>query len=215
MSKKSESSRVYRVIYAIFSGIVGFVLRIKVINQQNEPVEGGFLVCANHTSATDAVVIPYAFRRHQIRFMAKKELFKIPLLAQLIKVLGAFPIDRKGNDVGAIRKAVEFLKEGKSVGIFPQGHRYPEVDPSTTPTKNGAALIFTRAEADVVPVYIWRKNNKFKLFRRTYVIIGEKIPFSEMNYSSDEAGEYKRLTELVFERVCALGADFDAESAKK
>ena len=215
MSNKSGSSRVYRVIYAIFSGIVGFVLRIKVINQDNEPTDGGFLVCANHVSATDAVVIPYAFRKHQIRFMAKKELFKIPLLAQLIKMLGAFPIDRKGNDVGAIKKAVEFLKEGKCVGIFPQGHRYPEVDPATTPTKNGAALIFTRAEADVVPVYIWRKKNKFKLFRKTFVIIGERIPFSEMEYNSAESGEYKRLTELVFERVCEMGAKFDLEIKKK
>lgn len=215
MSKKSESSRVYRAFYAIFSGIVGLIFRIKVINQNNEPIEGGFLVCANHVSATDAVVIPYSFRRHQIRFMAKKELFKIPVLAQLIKMLGAFPIDRSGNDVGAIKRAVEFLKEGKCVGIFPQGHRYPETDPATTPTKNGAALIFTRAEADVVPVYIWRKKNKFRLFGRTYVIIGEKMSFSDMNYDPSATGEYKRLTDTVFERVCRMGAEFDAEISKK
>ena len=213
--KDKQSSRIYRVIYAIFSGIVGLIFNIRVINAQNEPDEGGFLVCANHVSATDAVVVAYAFRKHQIRLMAKKELFKIPVLAQLIKLLGAFPVDRSGSDVGAIKGAVAMLKEGKCVGMFPQGHRYVGVDPATTPTKNGAALISTRAGADVVPVYIWRKNNTFRIFKRTYVIIGEKMPFADMAYDSEATGEYKRITDKIFARVCEIGAGFDPKDAKK
>lgn len=202
--------------YAIFAGIVGLILNIKVINAENETDEGRFLVCANHVSASDPVVIAYAFRKHQVMFMAKKELFKIPLLAQLIKMLGAFPIDRKGSDVGAIKRAVGILEEGKCLGIFPQGHRYPEKDPRSTPRKNGAALISTRAEADVVPVYIWRKNNKFRLFGRTYVVIGKRIPFDSFGYDPEGTGEYKRLTDTVFEKVCDIGEEFDKElKAKK
>ena len=147
--------------------------------------------------------------------MAKKELFKIPLLAQLIKMLGAFPIDRGGNDVGAIKKSVAMLKEGKCLGIFPQGHRYPETDPRGTPRKNGAALICTRAEADVVPVYIHRKNHKFRLFKRTYVIIGERIAFSSFGYDPEGSGEYKRLTDGIFDKVCDIGEAFEAELKKK
>ena len=211
---RSESSGFYRVCYAIFAKIVGLVLRIKVVGRERETDEGGFLVCANHVSASDPVVIAYAFRKHQVRFMAKKELFKIPLLAQLIKMLGAFPIDRSGNDVGAVKKAVSMLSEGKCLGIFPQGHRYPEKDPRTTARKNGAALICTRAESDVVPVYIWRKNNKFRLFGRTYVIIGERIPFESFGYDPEGTGEYKRLTDAVFEKVCDMGEAFDAELKK-
>lgn len=212
--KKSESSVIYRICYAIFAGIVAVLFRIKVINQQNEPTEGGFLVCANHVSATDAVVVAYAFHKHQIRLMAKKELFKIPLLAQLIKMLGAFPIDRGGNDVGAIKHAVDMLKEGKCVGLFPQGHRYPGVDPAETPTKNGAALICTRAGADIVPVYIWRKNNTFRIFKRTYVIIGDKIPFESFEYDQTASGEYKRITDIVFKNICDMGKKFDSEKQK-
>ncbi len=197
--------------YAIFAGIVGRIFNIKVVNRENETDKGGFLVCANHVSASDAVVIAYAFRKHQVMFMAKKELFKIPLLAQLIKMLGAFPIDRGGNDVGAIKRAVSILEEGKCLGIFPQGHRYPGVDPRTTQKKNGAALICTRAKADVVPVYIWRKNNKFKLFCRTYVVIGERIPFESLGYDPEGTGEYKRVTDKVFDVVCDMGEEFDAK----
>ena len=215
MKKRSEGTRFYRACYALFSKIVGAIFRITVINAESEPDEGGVLVCSNHISAADAVIMCYAFRKHQVRLMAKKELFKIPLLSSLIKMLGAFPVDRSGSDVGAIKKAVEMLKEGKCVGIFPQGHRYPSVDPRTTDTKNGAALICTRAEADLLPIYIWRKNNKPRLFRKTYVIIGERIKFDSLNYNSAEAGEYKRITDMVFDRICTLGEGFDVSELKK
>ena len=147
--------------------------------------------------------------------MAKKELFKIPVLSLLFKMLGAFPIDRSGGDVGAIKKAVGLLKQGDSVGIFPQGHRHPGVDPRTTPTKNGAALICARAEADLFPIYIWRKGNKPKLFRRTYVIMGERIPFAEIAAMAGSQGEYKKITDMVFDRICTLGENFSPEQLKK
>lgn len=213
--KNGESSRVYRVIYKIFAGIVGCIFNIRVIRREEESDKGRFIVCANHTSATDAIVICYAFKKHQVRYMAKKELFKIPVLAPLIKLLGAFPVDRGGNDVGAIRKAVDMVKDGKCMGIFPQGHRYPCVDPRETKTKNGAALIATRAEADMIPAYIVRKNNKFKLFRKTYVIIGERIPFSDIGYDKEADGEYARITSLVFDKVCTLGEEFEAQRKAK
>ena len=147
--------------------------------------------------------------------MAKKELFKIPLLAQLIKVLGAFPIDRGGSDVGAIKKAVNIVKDGKCLGIFPQGHRYPGEDPRTTKTKNGMALIATRAEADIVPCYIWRKNNKFRLFGRTYIIVGDPIAYETLGYDPEGSGEYARITEIVFDRICTMGEEFDKSLKRK
>lgn len=205
---KKQGSGFFRVIYALLSGVVGFIFRVKVVGAENEPEEGGFVVCANHISATDPVVISYAFRRHQVCFMAKKELFKIPIVSGLVRMLGAFPIDRSGNDVGAIKKAVGIVAEGRCLGVFPQGHRYPEVDPRTTKTKNGAALIASRATADVVPVYIWTKGRKHKLFRRTYVIIGEKIPFESFEFNREESGAYAKMTETVFDRICTLGEDF-------
>ena len=213
-NNKTEKSRGYRICYALFAGIVGFLLRIKVVGREAEPDGGGFLVCANHASATDPVVICYAFRKHQIRFMAKLELFKIPLLSSLIKMLGAFPIDRSGADVGAIKHSVEMLGEGKCVGIFPQGHRYAGKEPRETGTKNGAALIFSRAKCDIVPVYIWRKKNKFRLFSRTYVIIGERIPFDTLGCTEPSTAEYKRMTEIVFDKICTLGEGFDPKALK-
>ena len=203
---KGQKSKFFRVMYTLFAGVVKVFLNIKVVNPEKEPDEGGCLICANHVSAADAVVICYAFRKNQAHFMAKKELFKIPLLSGLIKLLGAFPVDRKGSDVNAIKKAIATVKEGKSVGIFPQGHRHPKVDPRSTPVRNGAGLIAARAECDVVPVYILRKNNTFALFKKTHVIIGEKIDktlLSEMDNAE--------ITRFVFDKVCDLGERAAAE----
>lgn len=213
--KQKNGSRFFRAIYATLSGVVGLLFRIKTVNAQNEPDCGGYMVCANHVSATDPIVISYAFRKSQVHFMAKKELFKIPVLSGFFKMLGAFPIDRGGNDVGAIRKAVSIIKDGKAMGIFPQGHRYPGQDPRKTEIKNGAALIASRTEASVVPVYIWRKKNKMRLFRRTYVIIGEQIPFESFGFDKTESGAYARVSEAIFDRICALGEGFDPKEYKK
>ena len=213
---KKGGTRAYRVIYAIFSGIVGFLFNIKVVNGDREPDDGGYVVCANHVSATDPIALCYAFRKNQVFFMAKKELFKVPILAPLIKVMGAFPVDRGGSDVSAVKTAISLVNEKKSMGIFPQGHRYVGVDPRGTKTKNGVALIATKTGADILPCYIWRKKNKFKLFRRTYVIIGERIPFESLNYNPDASGEYARITDIAFDKICTLGEEFEADlKAKK
>lgn len=206
-----RGSGIYRFTYTCFAWLVGLFFNIKVIGREKEPDASGFMVCANHTSATDPVVICYAFRKHQIRFMAKKELFKVPVVNWLVGLMGAFPVDRGGGDVGAIKKSVNMIKDGECMGIFPQGHRYPEVDPRTTETKNGAALICTKAEADVVPVYISRKNNCHKLFRRTYVVIGDPIPYESLGYDKEGTGEYNRITEVIFDRICSIGEEFEKQ----
>ncbi len=206
--KNERGSLFFRIIYTLLSGVVGLIFRIKVVNRENEPAEGRYVVCANHISATDPIIVCYAFKKHQVHFMAKKELFKIPVFRSFIRMLGAFPIDRGGSDVGAIKTAVSIVEDGRALGIFPQGHRYPEQNPRETKTKNGAALIATRASADIVPVYIWRKGNKSGAFKRTYVIIGEKIPFSALEYDKEANGEYARITDIVFDRICTLGENF-------
>lgn len=210
-------SKAYINIKKWLAAPVRFLFRIKGHNVENEPdeSEGPYVVIANHIANIDPISICAVIDKQQPHFMAKKELFKVPIVNWLVSLMGAFPVDRGGGDVGAIKKSVAILKDGQSMGIFPQGHRYPGVDPRTTETKNGAALICTRAEADIVPAYIVRKNNTHKLFRKTWVIIGEPIPFSELGYDRDASGEYNRITELVFDRICALGESFSEEEAKK
>ena len=76
-------------------------------------------------------------------------------------------------------------------------------------------MISAKTRADIVPVYLWTKKKKKTLFGRVYVVIGERIPFEELGYDSEAKGEYMRISELVFDRVCSLGEEFDAKMKAK
>ena len=200
-----ETSAIYRFTYNVFSRLVGWFFRIKVVGRENEPDNGGFMVCANHTSATDPVALCYAFSKHQVRFMAKKELFKVPVVSWLVRLMGAFPVDRGGNDVGAIKKSVTMLKEGKCMGIFPQGHRYPGINPATTPIHNGAALIAYRSKCDVLPVSINVKGGKYGFLRRVEVVFGKIIKYEDLGFTDGGKSDYEAASRRIFNEVVKLG----------
>lgn len=199
-------SKAYIWVVKYLSGLVRFLFRITSYGSENEPraEEGPYIIISNHISNLDPIFLCCATKHQQPHFMAKKELFKIPLLSNLITALGAYPVDRGGADVGAIRRTIRMLEEGKSIGIFPQGHRQRGLDPKMTEVKNGVAMIAARSEAQVLPCFIRTKKRKFTPFCKVEVIVGKQIKFSELKYNPDASGEYSRIAKLLFERVCEL-----------
>ncbi len=202
--QRKLQNRFYKTLYALLAGPVRFFQRLKPIGKENIPLDGGFLMCANHIAAKDVILIAACSPR-QIRFIAKKELFKVPVLGWMIKRFGAIKLDRGGADVGAIKKAVELAKNGEAVAIFPQGHRYPGVNPADTPTKNGAALIAYHTGCDIIPVCIKTKNNKYKIFRKVEIIFGSPIKNSDLGFKNGGSAEYKHATDIIFNSILSLG----------
>lgn len=204
-------SKFYRVMYFLFAGLVRFFMGIRTHGLENEPADRkeSFIVCANHISAGDPVAICAALRRHQPHYMAKAELFKIPVLNWIVKAFGAFPVKRGGADVGAIKTSIKMLEEGKVVGIFPQGHRYPGVHPSTTSVKNGATMIALHSGKPILPVLIKSKNYKTGIFRRIDVVIGKPISVEELAYDPEKSGEHARISKYIFDRICALESELE------
>jgi 1-acyl-sn-glycerol-3-phosphate acyltransferase len=91
--------------------------------------------------------------RRPVAYMAKEELFKIPLLTPAIELYGAYPVKRGAGDRGAIRAAVKALQEGWLVGIFLEGTRTP--DGHINEPKLGAAMIAAKAQVPLLPVSLW------------------------------------------------------------
>ncbi len=207
--KKKNSNRFYQVAHKLVARTLLRLFRVSIVGEENLPREGGYIYCSNHLSALDPIFV-CGVARTQVHYMAKKELFKIPVLAQLIKALGAFPVDRGGSDVGAIRRAIELLKDRESVGIFIQGHRYRGVPLRETKPKNGAVMIAVRSGAPIVPICIRMPKNRFRPFCPIQVRIGQPIRQEELVVDETASGEFSRLTAMVFERICLLG---DAEDA--
>ncbi len=200
-------SGLYKFVKVTLTYPVRFLCHMKVTGAENEPSpeQGTYLVIANHRTWADPIYLCCALKHQQPHFMAKKELFKIPLLNLLIRALGAYPVNRGGADVGAIRHTIDMLKQGVCVGMFPQGHRYNGVDPRETPIKTGAAMIAQKAGIQVLPVFIKVKNNRHRFLCKKEVIVGKPIPVEELGYAPEVAGEYQRIADLLFERICELG----------
>ena len=196
----------YSGLYKMLSGAIKKLYRVQLIGAENEPIDAPFIVCANHISFKDVLILA-ACMKHQLRFLAKAELFKIPILSSIIKACGAIPIDRKGGDVGALKKSIAVLKEGEVLGLYPQGHRYPGVDPSTTKAQGGVGLVVSRAKCAVLPVCIQPKGFKVRAFKKTYVTIGKPIPFEAFCLTENNKNEYDRVANQVFENVCAMVRD--------
>lgn len=182
----------------------------EVIGAENVPECGGFVLCSNHIAKRDVVMLALACPR-QIKFVAKKELFNIPGLNLILKIFGAVPVDRGGGDVGAIRKSIDLAGSGQAVSIFPQGHRYPGVNPKDTPLRNGAGMIAYRSGAALIPVCIKTEGIKYSLFKKVTVIFGKPISYDELGFNDGGNEEYKAATEKVFAEVIKLGG-YDAET---
>ena len=206
--ERKQSKRTYMTAHKFIAPLVRFFMGVHIEGKENIPKEGGVIVCANHIAVRDPILIAACFPR-QIRFVAKKELFSVPIISSIIRALGAIKMDRQGNDVVALRSCTQLAKVGEAVALFPQGHRYPKVNPATTPLRGGAAQIAFRSGCDVLPVCIKVKKNKYGLFRRVTIVVGKLIPHEELPFGNGGTESYQAVTERVFAEVVNLG-DFSS-----
>ena len=195
--------KVYAFLRKILKNVFIGMFRVEVTGAENIPEDKALLVCPNHLSNWDPIILGAVFDR-QIRFMAKSSLFKIPVLNMLIKALGAFPVNRGTADPTALKTAINNLKNGDAVGLFPQGTRYSGTEPKDTEIKSGVGMVAYRSKADVLPVSIKTKNYKICIFRKVYINIGKVIPNEDLKLENGNQAEYTRATEYIFEKVLEL-----------
>ena len=205
MKKAKKHSKFESFMYAIFAPILRLILRVKIEGRENIPAEGGCVVAVNHIAFWDVLAVSCVFPRRRLpRYLAKAELFRIPLLGRLIRALGATPLDRHGSDVSAVRRAVAIAEGGELLTLFPQGTRRKGQNPADTPIKSGVAMIASHARVPILPVCIKLKKERYAFLRRTRIIVGQPIPPEELGLLSQEPN-YRTAAETVFRRVCELG----------
>jgi 1-acyl-sn-glycerol-3-phosphate acyltransferase len=114
----------YRAVMTATSPVVGTWGRLRVSGLEVLPADGPVLLAANHDSYWDPIAIGIAARpRRQIKALAKASMWKLPLVSSVLDGMGQIPIDRGKGDAGALSRAIEELRAGACIGVFPEGTR--------------------------------------------------------------------------------------------
>ena len=173
----------YATLKLLIRGAAGALFRYRAFGNANVPVTGAALLAANHESFLDPPLVGVGTRR-QLHFLAKAELFRVPLLGSLIRRLNAHPVERAGADMGALRLALALLREGHALLVFPEGTRGG--GGRLGPAKAGAGMVAALSEAPVVPVYVHGSGRalprgaRYPRATRISVTYGEPLRFARV-----------------------------------
>lgn len=195
-------NRFYLFVRTLVYPLVRLLWPFRTYGVENLPTDRPFILCPNHCSPLDPVLVLFAMpRRIPIRIMAKKELLKIPLLGPFLRAVGVFGVDRGNSDIAALRTAIKTIRSGQNLLVFPEGMRVKH--PGQARAKGGVSLIALRTNAVLVPVYAGKRK---KFLHRTDVIFGKPYePKTEAHRGTAE--EYQAFADEVLRRAYELGGE--------
>ena len=198
-------NRFFAVLYHTLGHVVRLLFPTKVEGRENVPASG-VLFCPNHCSDVDPLLIAAALPANsRLHFMGKSELFENKMLNWFFRKMGGFPVKRGESDIGAVKNAIQFLKAGDNLMIFPEGtvirNGIGAVDGLPAHAKGGVAMIGVRTNATIIPVFIAQGK---RLFHRTRIVFGK--PYTPV-YTGRHgtAEEMQKIADEILEAAYALG----------
>lgn len=192
--KKIERATIKGILHAFYK----VVFRIEKVNEENLPMEGPVIVCANHLNTWDAIGLVTASKR-RIRFIAKEELFHNKFLNWFAHVFDVIPVKRGMRDVEAMKMNLTALKNGEALGLFPEGTRKGLAKGAKV--QNGAAYMALKTKVKVVPVGI---QGTFKPFTKVTLNYGTPIDFTNYEPKNPEKEDIEKATKEIMDSIIML-----------
>ncbi len=192
----------WRLLYPAIRALALFLAPVRLVGAEHIPQHGGFILISNHISWMDPPWIEFALRR-AIRFMAKHELFQIPVLGFLLRAIGCFPVRRGEADREAIATALRVIAAGLPVGFFPEGHRSPNA--ALLRAHPGIVLLARRSGAPLVPLAITGSDRARlgRFWRRDITIrVGKPFRVADLPEAADR--DRDAVADAVMRRIAAL-----------
>jgi 1-acyl-sn-glycerol-3-phosphate acyltransferase len=178
MSRSLTKRFGYAVVHCTARLLGVLLFGVRVFGRHHLPPHGGALVCANHQSYLDPVIVGLALDR-RLNFLARATLFRNPLFRVVIEFLDAIPIDREGSGIAGLKETLRCLKQQELVLVFPEGTRTP--DGQLQPLKSGFCAVARRGGQPILPVALdgafeaWPRSQRWPRLAKLCVVIGEPI----------------------------------------
>lgn len=185
---------IYQIIRLFLLAVFKIFFRIKVNGKENLPQNGGLIIMSNHISAFDPPLLAAIFDR-PVRFMAKKELFKNPVMRFVLFLADSFPVDRSRTDITAVKKALSVLKDNEVLGLFPEGTRMPEG--KLGKPKSGSVMLAVKSGVPILPIGI--KN--IKKPGRITINIGPTFTMDQFSKKRLNSKERKEAALYIKEKI--------------
>jgi 1-acyl-sn-glycerol-3-phosphate acyltransferase len=185
----------YTFARSIAAGFLQSIYRFEMVGLENIPNDGGVLICSNHINNFDPPVVGIKIPR-PVYYMAKEELFSIPVFGKIVRMCNAFPVKRGMSDREALRKGLNILKDGHILGLFPEGTRSKTGELGKGLA--GAGFFASRSNAVVIPCAI---IGPYKILHKIKVVYGKPIEMDELRKNKVSA---EQVTELIMSEIQKL-----------
>lgn len=207
MSQDATDGRSW--LYKFYSLFIRFLFRVmfrlSVRGMENIPRRGGAIVAPNHSSFLDPPLIGSIVRR-KLGFMAKKELFTMPVVSHFLTVSGSIPVDRTGFSADAVRDMIRRLKAGEALGIFPEGTRTRTGKPGKP--RRGVGIVAVTADVPIVPCRITGTFRAVPLLSK--ITVEFLPPFAPAEIAADSKKEhYSLVSERIMNDITKLRINRD------
>ena len=179
--------------------------RTRAFGIGNVPMDGPLIVACNHRSYLDPMMLG-TYCPRPLSYMAKAELFTIPVLGPAIRAVGAYPVDRDGSSTAAIKRSLEVLRAGGAIGIFPEGTRNLD---GTVQAREGVALLASLSKAPVVPAALVGTGDA-KKFHQIKVAFGPPLRLPSERKATRE--DLAKFTDDVMSAIAALAENIGGNS---
>jgi 1-acyl-sn-glycerol-3-phosphate acyltransferase len=195
--------RIMRFIIEVISYIIlKLVFWFKSEGRNNIPKNGSLIFCGNHRSFLDPVIIEVFSTRH-MHFMSKEELKKNPITRFAVFVEDGIYVKRDEKDIASLKESLRILKDGRCLGIFPEGTRNG-FEKNDGKVKNGAAYLALKTNTKVIPIGL---SGKLKPFSKNKIKFGEPIDFAELLSTSNNKVDKEmedKASEIIKEEILKL-----------
>jgi 1-acyl-sn-glycerol-3-phosphate acyltransferase len=199
------------LVYQLCLNLTRFVasnfFRLQIHGRENVIEEGPALLAMNHQSYLDPPLAALCCDR-EIHFLARKTLFRAPVIGHLLPHLNVIGVDRDGTDMSALKSVIRIVKGGGCTIIFPEGTRAS--DGNLQPARSGVGLVIAKTLAPVVPIRVFGafdafpRAAKFPRRRQISLVIGKPLRFTAEDLRGDSRVVYQHLSEQVMSHIANL-----------